>query len=385
METAKTPFLDALAQRGDLAFLDLQPESGTGDFPESLPPSSERGIMRLLGFSQAKMPPPRATLLSCLFPDGERDDESMALLLNPACYGPDGTLADYVGDSESIGRLWSFFDPIQPGECYDDRESGLKIYPLRDARQKSILRLLVRIPKKMALSFSSEDFSAPSLGKSYPGSLFAQWLLEKIIHTTNTSGRLNGFWPWGAGPWQKVMRPGEGETFRGAMIAGAPIARAIGAYMGMDHPFVPGASGETDTDIKSKMRLARQLLADEVSPVVVHLEGFDLASHRKNREEKRSFLERFDREACADLAVLLSEGGVDEVFLTSDHRSSPETGEHAAGPVPVLILRGGKHFERSSGNGLRFTEMTAEEGSQWDIVRWQKIWKGSVGEIAAWL
>jgi 2,3-bisphosphoglycerate-independent phosphoglycerate mutase len=237
----------------------------------------------------------------------------------------------------------------------------------------------------MASSFSRKDFSPPSLGQIYPQSDWAQWLLEKIVHTTNTSGRLNGFWPWGAGPWHNFVPPRETGSSCGVMIAGAPIARAIGAYMGLAHPFVPGASGETDTDIPSIMRFARRYLADGISPVVVHLEGFDLASHRKNREEKQSFLERFDREASRDLLTFLENGEVDEVFLTSDHRSNPETGEHEAGPVPVLIVTGDERVNQSGNiNGVRFTEAIAEKESQWDISRWQKIWKGSAGEMVAW-
>jgi len=386
METARTPFLDGLAQKGVLAFLDLQPESGTEDFPNTLIPSSERGILRLLGFPQGEPTPPRATLLSCLFPHGEIDDGTLAILLNPACYGADGRLEDYVGDSDSIGKLWSYFDPVQTGDYDHDRESGVKIYPLRDARQKNILRLLLRIPQKIASPVLMENFSPPVLGKIYPRNVFSQWLLEKMRNKMDISGRLNGFWPWGAGPWHKVRVPLEEDYSRGAMIAGAPIARAIGAFMGLSHPFVPGASGEIDTDIKSKMRLAKQLLADGISRVVVHFEGFDLASHRKNREEKRSFLERFDREAGPDLLSLLNSGEVDEIFLTSDHRSSPNTGDHAAGPVSLLILRRGGTLEMAGGpNSLRFTEAIAEKKSRWNIARWQKVWEGSEGEIVSWL
>jgi 2,3-bisphosphoglycerate-independent phosphoglycerate mutase len=386
METARTPFLDGLAQNGELAFLDLQPESGTEDLPNTLIPSSERGILRLLGFPQEEMPPPRATLLSCLFPHGGNDEKSMAVLLNPARYGEDGSLEDYVGDSDSIGRLWSFFDPVQTGDFHFDRESGLRIYPLRDARQKNILRLLLRIPQKLALPVLMEDISPPVLGKKSPRSVFFQWIFEQMRKKMDLSGPLNGFWPWGYGPWHKVCLPSQDGPSPGAMIAGAPIARAIGAFMGLSHPFVPGASGEIATDIKSKMRLAKQHLLDGISRVVVHFEGFDLASHRKKREEKRSFLERFDREAASDLMGLLNSGVVDEVFLTSDHRSDPETGEHAAGPVSLLILRSGGNFEvAGASNGLRFTEALAGKESRWDIARWQKAWNGSGGEIVSWL
>lgn len=383
MELARTPFLDDLARKGVLASLDLQPESGTEEVPNTLPPSSERGIMRLLGFP-GENTPPRATLLSCLFPRDESEEETMAILLNPASFGTDERLGDYVGDSDSIGRLWSFFEPVQTGEWYSDPESGLKIYPLRDARQKSILRLLVRVPKTMADSVFVEEWSPPVSGRKYPRS--AWWLMEKIGHLMDFSGRLNGFWPWGAGPWHNARPFQKRDPSTGVMIAGAPIARAIGAYMGLDHPFVPGASGEIDTDIESIMRVARKSLEDGISPVVVHLEGFDLASHRKNREEKRAFLERFDREAGSGILDLLGNGMVDRIILTSDHRSSPQTGDHTPGPVPLLIL-GGAEMSGTAGrrNGLRFTEAIAEKQSRWDIARWQKIWEGSGGEFASWL
>ncbi len=375
LEEAHTPFLDRLARAGTLHCLDLQPETGTHGNKGLCQPTSERGILRLLGFSQDSPIPPRASLLSCLFPFSGNGQEkpSFALLLNPARFNFRGELEDYVGSEDSIVRLWSFFRRVLPGQSYLDRRSGIEIYPLRDDARDSIQRLLLKIPEESCPPLPSEGFLSPEKGMTRAHNIFSDWVGNVLAPLSDCSGTLNGWWSWGGGPWRYQSG---GDLVNRVMISGVAIGKAIGAFLGYRVPAVPGATGDVDTAINAKLSAARQAFLSGNSHAVVHIEGFDLASHRQNRSEKKTFLERFDRESGPFLLNLLEEGIVNTVHFTSDHCSSPATGNHTGGPVPVLSVQ-----KEDISNGIqikttksRFTEINANHSDHWSIAHWQKRW-----------
>ena len=117
---------------------------------------------------------------------------------------------------------------------------------------------------------------------------------------------------------------------RGAAVCGKGLVKGIAKALGMDLVPVQGATGDTDTNLAAKAAAA--LAAARHYPfVLLHINGADEASHRKNPQEKRAFLKRVDREVLANL--LKSGHGV---TVVSDHGTDPITGLHLAGGQPVF-------------------------------------------------
>lgn len=74
--------------------------------------------------------------------------------------------------------------------------------------------------------------------------------------------------------------------------------------------------------------------AEKYPFVLLHINGTDEASHRKDAMEKRAFLSRVDAEIIRPLATNLP-----FFIVTGDHAADPRTGNHAGTPQPVFINR----------------------------------------------
>lgn len=108
------------------------------------------------------------------------------------------------------------------------------------------------------------------------------------------------------------------------------LARATGITV-----FEPeNATADTDTDLDEKVFLA--LKAAERFPfVLLHINGADEASHRKNGLEKRNFLQAVDEKVLSRLIA-----SQHEIVVTSDHGSDFSTGDHTNAPQPVFWFKG---------------------------------------------
>lgn len=118
---------------------------------------------------------------------------------------------------------------------------------------------------------------------------------------------------------------------KAAVICHATVVKGIGRLLGMTVLDVEGATGDTDTDLTSKVRSALKA-AEEFPFVLLHINGADEASHRKDPSEKTEFLKMVDKIVLTEL--LRSEF---EVVVVSDHGTDPDTGLHISGQQPMYM------------------------------------------------
>lgn len=132
--------------------------------------------------------------------------------------------------------------------------------------------------------------------------------------------------PWGQAVPSKLPKFPQ----KAAAICKASVVKGIARLMGMELVDVPGATGETDTDLGAKAAAALEA-AKSYPFVLLHINGADEAAHRCSAEEKHSFIEKVDE---AVLGPLLSSGH--EVMVAGDHGTDPQTGEHTGGMQPCF-------------------------------------------------
>ena len=118
---------------------------------------------------------------------------------------------------------------------------------------------------------------------------------------------------------------------KAAVICHATVVKGIGHLLGMTVLDVEGATGDTDTDLTSKVRSALKA-AEEFPFVLLHINGADEASQRKDPSEKTEFLKMVDKIILTEL--LRSEF---EVVVVSDHGTDPDTGLHISGQQPMYM------------------------------------------------
>ncbi|MGQ0534559.1 MAG: 2,3-bisphosphoglycerate-independent phosphoglycerate mutase [Methanobacteriota archaeon] len=116
-----------------------------------------------------------------------------------------------------------------------------------------------------------------------------------------------------------------------ACIAGGIAYRGIARYVGMDLLECETATGELDTDVSGKVRVALEgLRAHEF--VFLHFKGTDICGEDGDFAGKVAYLERADAalRPVASLSDTL-------VVVTSDHSTPCIRKTHSADPVPVMM------------------------------------------------
>lgn len=359
LERSDTPFLDRLTRQGEMGQIDL------GWSEED--PTSEKGILRLCGKGELSEVYSRAILLyAARMEEGPLSEEDRWVwLLNPASVRQN-RLESYVEDGP-VDIFWRNFLEIAA-----THPRQFEYLPVSGANGQ-ILRLLATHPvdgQSPGLAF------LPQSGATIPSTGLVASLLEEASSFILKGGPFNCVWPWGMGKWdsQRMVLPE--KTVNRWMIAGAPLSRALGKVMGWMTPPIPGATGDVDTSIEAKGKALMEALGrEETTHVVCHLEGFDLSSHRKNVGEKIGFLERFDRVMGPLIQDCLEKKRVEGVWLTCDHLSSPQTGNHEKGPVPFLHLFPGKLIPSDISDRGKWTEKRSESG----LFHTTRSWKTALG------
>ncbi len=359
LSVARTPALDALAGPARLCRIDPQDGARVQDI------SSERGIARLLGLSPRESGAlSRGGLLSLL--TGDPSPSEGFFLATPVSFGKDGRLLRYVNPREAEDAFWTALLKRVNGD------EPWRFLPVPGVGGR-IDRMLLSLPR-----WSGGDAGHPPRrgasreeSASVPG--FSEWLSgilpPSFSDSSDPERRVDGLWLWGGG--RAPVREVPSERSDRLAVCATSLVRAIGRMAGFRSAPLSRATGDTDTDLSEKMERVEEGLRHACSRILLHFEGFDMASHRRDPEEKRRFLERVDREVFARIIGWFGEGRLTSLSITSDHQSSPLTGNHEAGPVPALFLSR-KAFGGRSPGGLRMTEWGVRDLPLVPMEQWTK-------------
>lgn len=120
---------------------------------------------------------------------------------------------------------------------------------------------------------------------------------------------------------------------KAAVVCGTTVVKGIAKLLNMTLIEVPGATGDTDTDLSAKTAVALKA-AQKYPFVVLHINGADEASHRKDAVEKKAFLRQIDQVVISQLLR-----SPHEVVVVADHGTDPATGQHIGNKQPVFSNR----------------------------------------------
>jgi 2,3-bisphosphoglycerate-independent phosphoglycerate mutase len=117
-----------------------------------------------------------------------------------------------------------------------------------------------------------------------------------------------------------------------AAIVGVMLVKGVCKALGMETPFVEGATGGVDTDMMAKGKAAVAALKDH-DFVLLHVKACDIYGHDGDAKVKVDTIQRLDemlgyirenvKEAC--------------VAITADHSTPVSVRNHSGDPVPVAI------------------------------------------------
>ena len=136
-------------------------------------------------------------------------------------------------------------------------------------------------------------------------------------------------WPWGASGEVKLKKYNKESV----LIGGIDLICGMGKALGMIVVQPKGATGEWDSALHNKLEGVLEWLP-KANNIILHVNGFDELSHRKDFKGKMQFLEKVKNEL---LFPLLNLKGVN-IRITCDHRTDSFTGSHEKGYVPYLSI-----------------------------------------------
>lgn len=204
------------------------------------------------------------------------------------------------------------------------------------------------------------------LDRSAEALLTADGLWEYLLHThkllddyvENRVRRRQGLLPAnfiltrGAGFLKPVQKFKEKYHLRAACIAGLPLYKGIGSYLGMDVIEVEKNVDPQDSNIEAKIVKALEIIKTKYDFVFVHLKGTDVVAEEEGDFVKKTeYIERADRA----MKKLLDFKGT--ICITGDHATPCELKDHSADPSPILITS--DHPDKINA----FSERDAETGS----------------------
>jgi 2,3-bisphosphoglycerate-independent phosphoglycerate mutase len=351
VETARTPYLDFLAQNGQLGVVRTIP----GGFSAG----SDVANLTLLGYNPNDYYSGRAPLeaASIGIPLNNND---LAFRCNLITAYED-TLEDFCAghiktDEADVlvtllnKKLGNDIIQFYTGKSYrhimvyrGTQKMDVKCFPPHDIMGQSIQKhlpkgkgteILVDIMERSRILLSSHDINKVRID------------LEE--------NPANMIWLWGQGYRPNMPTFKERFNLRGAVITAVDLIKGIAHYIGWDIINVPGATGYLDTNYSNKGQYAVQAL-ENYDIVLVHIESPDEAGHEGNVHEKVSAIEQIDSKIIGPVLEVKDKFRDLRIMVLPDHYTPIVKRTHTSEAVPFVIYGNGI----GKGVGLPYTEANA--------------------------
>lgn len=163
-----------------------------------------------------------------------------------------------------------------------------------------------------------------------------QFLFRKLINKHN-------LWVWGQSVRTNLPTFYKLHNKTGAVVCKTEIVKGIAKAMDMYCPDIKNATAEVDTDLKEKAKKTLELSL-KYDFTMLHINGADEASHRKDEKQKHEFIKKIDNEVVSYLIKSLPQQTA--LIVTSDHATDVKTGEHKNEPVDYFIFNKNKECEK---------------------------------------
>ena len=167
----------------------------------------------------------------------------------------------------------------------------------------------------------------------------------------------NMIWFWGEGRMPSIPQFFTKFAKRGAVVAAVDLIKGLGIMAGLKVINVPGATGYIDTNYLGKGRYAVEALNDN-DFVWVHVEAADEAGHEQNIDRKIEAIQEMDEKVLGTILNGASKAGHDlKILLLPDHPTPIATGSHSDARIPFILY----DSKNTVKNNLPYDERSVEE------------------------
>ncbi len=360
LEYAKTPMMDALAEKGEIGMVHT--------IPEGMKPGSDTANLSVLGYDPRKFYSGRSPLeaLSIGVPMKETD---VALRCNLVTLSEeeeryeDRTIVDHSADEISTEEAAVLLEAVKR----ELESEEFHFYAGTSYRhcliwENGTVQELVQphdvLGQKVAGKLPKEKKLADMMRRSYEILVNHPVNLERKKRGERPA---NSCWFWGAGTKPSLYPFEERSHKKGAMISAVDLLKGIAVGTSMKVITVEGANGGLDTNYEGKAQAAVEVLTKGGCDFVyVHLEGPDEMGHQGSVEKKITAIERLDERIIRPIAEGLKAAGEEfRMAILPDHPTPIEIRTHSADDVPYLLYDSTRPYGGEGGEKRHYNEREA--------------------------
>lgn len=352
LEYAKTPYMDSLAQKGELGLVHT--------IPEGMKPGSDTANLSVIGYDPKKYYSGRSPLealsigvpmkdtdvaLRCnIVTLSEEEDtyekrhmidhssdeistEDAAILLEAVKKELENDIFKfYVGTSYRHCLIWGKGEVVELSQPHDILGQCIEAY----------------IPTNFG---AKENCDSANDGYALLYDMMKKSYDILVNHPINVERRAKGLnpanscWFWGAGTKPALSSFEEKTGKKAAMISAVDLLKGIAVGASMQVIEVEGANGGLHTNYEGKAQAAIDTLTKDGNDFVyVHLEGPDEMGHQGSVERKLQAIEWLDERIVKPIAEGLKAAGEDfRMLILPDHPTPICIRTHSSEPVPYVL------------------------------------------------
>jgi 2,3-bisphosphoglycerate-independent phosphoglycerate mutase len=336
---ARTPNMDALAQRGEVGL--------ARTIPPGLPKGSEIANLSIFGYDPKRYYTGRGPLEAASI-GIKLGPEDVAFRLNLVTFGVIGgavIMEDYSAGHISTEEGKAIVQDLEK----ELGDSVFHFYPGVSYRHLLVWKGPVEKVEKIETT-PPHDITEQEIGTYLPRGEGAQDLIKlmtdtqillkthPVNHTRQQEGKreANATWPWGQGRAPQMPSFTERFGLKGGVISAVDLIKGIGICAGLEAIPVPGATGYLDTNYQGKAEYGlRAVEKDDF--VYIHVEAPDEASHNGDLKAKIAAIEAFDEQVVGTIVKGMENRGDYRIMVLPDHPTPLELRTHTDDPVPFVI------------------------------------------------
>ena len=357
LEYAKTPYMDSLAQKGELGLVHT--------IPEGMKPGSDTANLSVIGYDPKKYYSGRSPLealsigvpmkdtdvaLRCnIVTLSEEEDsyekrhmidhssdeistEDAAILLEAVKKELENDIFKfYVGTSYRHCLIWDKGEVVELSQPHDILGQCIEQY----------------VPTNFGAKENSDNANGDNSNDGY--ALLYDMMKKSydilVNHPINVERRAKGLnpanscWFWGAGTKPALSSFEEKTGKKAAMISAVDLLKGIAVGASMQVIEVEGANGGLHTNYEGKAQAAIDTLTKDGNDFVyVHLEGPDEMGHQGSVERKLQAIEWLDERIVKPIAEGLKAAGEEfRMLILPDHPTPICIRTHSSEPVPYVL------------------------------------------------
>jgi len=355
LEAADMPAVNGLAARGRVELMQT--------IYEGLPAGSIVANMGILGYNPARYYPYGRASFEALGQDLFLEDRDLVFRCNLISIGADREITDFTSDQISNGQALTIINNLAL------ETPDVELYAGQSYRNLLIVRGAGHLARHITsrephthigvrtddILLQAADPSAAPLVNQL-NALMRDSVAQIRAVNDRYHTRADMLWLWSPSSTPRMPSFTARYGKRGAIIAGLDFMRGIGEAIGMDTREIAGATGYLDTDLKQKLRYAKNFLQHN-DLVFIHVNAPDEEAHLHHVENKVRAIERIDHEIVQPLVAFLDERypGNYRIAILPDHYTRLEDGHHGTEPVPYVVYGAGV----AADGAVAFTEAEA--------------------------